>query len=203
LTLVTKVEMAAEVLSWSGLALSLIGTAIAALGISQTWRQFHPAGARFWGPFYDWADRRLRQPARSFGRATKLRWNRMLGTVEPRSTTVKVGQAIETDSVMSATVRLSDSESVDPNDAEAFYAYVRKRLATLRAHVQRLDEDINHERTLRGAAIDRLSRDVAVEHDRLRETAQLVAISGLPLEMTGIFFVLVGTVLQAIAQFIR
>jgi hypothetical protein len=43
---------------------------------------------------------------------------------------------------MSATVRLTDSESVDPNDAEAFFAYVKKGLATLRAHVQRLDEDI-------------------------------------------------------------
>ena len=155
------------------------------------------------GPFYDWADRRVRQPALSFGRETKRLWNRMWGRVESRSTIVKVGQPIETESVMSATVRLIDSESVDPKDAEAFYAYVRKRLATLRAHVQRLDENIDRERTVRGAAIDGLKRDIAVEHDRLRETAQLVAISGLPLEMTGIFLVILGTLLQAIAQLIK
>jgi hypothetical protein len=69
--------------------------------------------------------------------------------------------------------------------------------------VQRLDEDIDRERTLRDAAIERLRKDVAVEHDRLRETAQLVAISGLPLEMTGVFFVVVGTVLQGVAQVIQ
>jgi hypothetical protein len=127
----------------------------------------------------------------------------MLGRVEPRSTTVKVGQAIETETAMPVTVKLPDSESVDPRDAEAFGAYVQMRLAILRDHVQRLDEEIDRERTLRGAAIERLRRDVAVEHDRLRETAQLVAISGLPLEMTGIFFVVLGTVLQGVAQVIQ
>jgi hypothetical protein len=194
---------AAEVLSWTGLALTVVGTAIAAVGILETWRQFRPDGARFWAPFYDWANRRVRQPARSFGRAIDRRWNRMWGRVEPRSTTVKVGQPIETETAMPVTVKLHDSESVDPKDAEAFGAYVKKRLAILRAHVQRIDEDVDRERTLRGAAIEGLKRDVAVEHDRLRETAQLVAISGLPIEMTGIFLVILGTLLQAIAQLIK
>jgi hypothetical protein len=80
---------------------------------------------------------------------------------------------------------------------------VRKRLAILRDHVQRLDEDIDRERTLRGAAIERLRRDVAIEHDRLRETAPQVAISGPPLEVTGVFFVVVRTVLQGVAQVIQ
>jgi hypothetical protein len=194
---------AAEALSWSGLALTLVGTAIAALGISQTWRQFRPEGARFWAPFYDWADRRVQQPARSFGRSTKRRWNHMWGRVEPRSTTVKVGQAIETETAMPVTVKLTNSESVDPKDADAFYAYVRKHLSILRAHVQRLDEDVDREGTLRGAAIDRLSKEVADEHDHLRQTDQQVAVSGLPLEMTGIFFVIAGTVLQGIAQMLK
>jgi hypothetical protein len=80
---------AGEVLSWSGLALSLVGTGVAALGISEIWRQFRPEGARFWGPFYDWADRHVRQPARSIRVAVKRRWNRMWGKasslVQPQS----------------------------------------------------------------------------------------------------------------------
>jgi hypothetical protein len=35
-----------EMLSWSGLALTIAGTAIAVIGINETWRQFHPEGAR-------------------------------------------------------------------------------------------------------------------------------------------------------------
>jgi hypothetical protein len=194
---------AGEVLSWSGLALSLVGTGVAALGISETWRQFRPEGARFWGPFYDWADRHGRQPARSIRVAVKRRWNRMWGRVEPRSTTVKLGQAIETEIAMPVTVIRADEESVDPNDPQAIAAYMQKHVGILRAHVQRLDEDVERETALRSAAIDRLKSDVSVEHDRLRQTDQQVAISGLPLEMTGVFFVIAGTVMQGIAQLIK
>jgi hypothetical protein len=40
---------AAAVLNWFGLAVSLAGALIAGIGISQTWRQFRPEGARFLG----------------------------------------------------------------------------------------------------------------------------------------------------------
>jgi hypothetical protein len=124
-------------------------------------------------------------------------------SVEPRSTTVKLGQAIETEIAMPVTVIRADGESVDPNDPQAIAAYMQKHVGILQTHVRRLDEDVERETALRSAAIDRLKSDVSVEHDRLRQTDQQVAISGLPLEMTGVFFVIAGTVMQGIAQLIK
>lgn len=194
---------AAEVVSWSGLALSLVGTVIAAIGIRQTWRQFHPEGARFWGPFYEWTDRRVRQPAQSFGRATKQGWNRLWGRAERRSITVKLGQAIETETAMPVTVVKRYANLPDPDDAKAFAAAVEKRFAELRGAMDRVEQGLAAQTTDREKAVDELQRQLDDQHDRLRDMTQQVAISGLPLEMTGVFLVVTGTVLQGIAQLIK
>lgn len=201
MTLVTKVEVAAGVLSWSGLALSLIGTAIAALGIRETWRQFRPEGARFWGPFYNWADRRVRQPARSLRVAAQRRWNSLRGATDVR-------QVSGTSSAVFS-VRASASGVVtygplpDPSDDGAFAEEVQRRTNELRMGIQRVESSLSAEAAVRERAVSKLQHQLDDQHDRLRDMTQQVAVSGLPLEMTGIFFVVAGTVLQAIAQMIK
>lgn len=192
---------AADALTWSGLALSLAGTAIAAIGIGQTWRQFHPEGARFWGPFYDWADRRVRQPARSLSIAAQRRWNRMRGITDVRhqSGTARV--------VMGATITAEGVVTYGPlpdlNDTGAFTKEVHRRTNELRMGIQRVESSLSAETAVRQKAVGKLQRQLDDHHDRLRDMTQPVAISGLPLEMTGIFFVIAGTILQAIAQMIK
>ena len=120
-----------------------------------------------------------------------------------RSITVKVGQAIETETAMPVTVVKRYANLPDPDAAKAFAAAVEKRFAELRGAMDRVEQGLATETTDREKAVDSLQRQLDDQHDRLRDMTQQVAISGLPLEMTGIFFVILGTVLQGIAQAIR
>jgi hypothetical protein len=172
---------------------------IAGIGISRTWEQFRPEGARFWAPFYDWADRRIRQSARSFGRAAKRRWNRFRSAGQVSPTTVRLGTAVETETAMPINPVRGNGNAV-PEDAEAFRAFVLQGLGELRAGMKLVERGLVMERTLHKKEIDRLQRQVDTQHDRLRDMTQQVAVSGLPLEMTGLFFVVAGMVLQGIAQ---
>jgi hypothetical protein len=192
---------AADVLTWSGLALSLAGTAIAAIGIGQTWRQFHPEGARFWGPFYDWADRCVRQPARSFGVAIHRRWNRLRRTTDVR-------QQSGTSSAVfgftgTAQGMVTYGPLPDPKDNSAFAEEVQRRTNELRMGIQRVESSLSGEAAMHKKAVDQLQRQLDDQHGRLHDMTQQVAVSGLPLEMMGVFFVVVGTVLQGIAQMIK
>jgi uncharacterized membrane protein len=200
LILVTKVEAAAGVLSWSGLALSLVGTAIAALGIRETWRQFRPEGARFWGPFYDWVDRRVRQPARSLRVAAQRRWNRLHGTTDVRQVSGTASAVFSARASASGVVTYGPLP--DPNDG-AFAEEVHRRTNELRMGIQRVESSVSTETAVREKAVGKLQRQLDDQHDRLRDMTQQVAVSGLPLEMTGIFLVIAGTVLQGIAQAIQ
>jgi hypothetical protein len=49
----------------------------------------------------------------------------------------------------------------------------------------------------------RLQGQLDDQHERLRDMTQQVAISGLPLEMTGVLFVVAGILVQGVAQVIR
>lgn len=192
---------AAEVLSWSGLALSLIGTGVAALGISATWRQFHPEGARFWGPFSDWADRRVRQPARSLSVAGQRRWNRLRGVTDVRQ--VSGTSSAVFNATTSATGVATYGPLPDRKDDAPFAEEVQRRTNELRMGVQRVESALSAETAVCEKAVGKLQRELDDQHDRLRDMTQQVAISGLPLEMTGVFFVIAGTVIQGIAQLIK
>jgi hypothetical protein len=192
---------ASEALSWSGLALSLVGTAIAALGITETWRQFRPEGARFWGPFYDWADRRIRQPARSLRIAAQRRWNRLRGGTDVRQVSGTASVVIGVQASASGVVTYGPLP--DPSNDGAFADEVQRRTNELRMGIQRVESSLSTETALREKAVGKLQRQLDDQHDRLRDMTQQVAVSGLPLEMTGIFFVIAGTVLQGIAQVLR
>jgi hypothetical protein len=189
------------VLSWSGLALSVIGTAIAALGIRETWRQFRPEGARFWGPFYSWVDRRVRQPAQRFGRASQRRWNRLRGITNMRELSGTASAVFSARASVSGVVTYGPLP--DPNDDGAFVEELQRRTNELRLGIQRVESSLSAETAVREKAVSQLQRQLNDQHDRLRDMTQQVAISGLPLEMTGVFLVVMGTVLQGIAQLIK
>jgi hypothetical protein len=192
---------AAAVLNWFGLAVSLAGALIAGIGISQTWRQFRPEGARFWGPFYDWADRRLRQPARSLRIAAQRRLNRLRGATDVRQVS---GTASAVFNVMtSASGVVTYGPLPGPQDEGGFAEEVQRRTNELRIGIQRVESSVSGETAAREKVIGELQRQLDDQHDRLRDMTQQVAVSGLPLEMTGIFFVVLGTVLQGIAQAIQ
>jgi hypothetical protein len=91
----------------------------------------------------------------------------------------------------------------DPKDAGAFAEEVQRRTNDLRMGIQRLESSMSSETAVREKAVKQLQRQLDDQNDQLRSMTQQVAVSGLPLEMTGIFFVIVGTVLQGIAQLIR
>jgi len=192
---------APAVLSWCGLALSVIGTAIAAIGIRETWRQFRPEGARFWGPFYAWADRRIRQPARSVGITAQRRWNRMRGVTDVRQVTGTLSTVFGVRASASGVVTYGPLP--DRKDDGRFAEEVQRRTNELRMGIQRVESSLSTETAVREKAVRKLQRQLDDQHDRLRDMTQQVAVSGLPLEMTGIFFVVLGTVLQGIAQAIQ
>lgn len=177
---------AADVLSWSGLGLTLVGTAIAALGIGETWRQFRPEGARFWGSFYSWADRRLRQPARSLRVAAQRRWNSLRGATDVRQVSGAASAVLSFTATASGVVTYGPLP--DPGDDGAFAEEVQRRTNELRMGIQRMESSLSAETAVREKAIGKLQRQLDDQHDRLRDMTQQVAISGLPLEMTGIFF---------------
>jgi hypothetical protein len=91
----------------------------------------------------------------------------------------------------------------DPKDDVAFTEEVQRRTNALRMGIQRVESSLGAETATREKAVSNLQRQLDDQHDRLRDMAQQAAVSGLPLEMTGIFFVIVGTVLQGIAQLIK
>jgi hypothetical protein len=190
-----------EVLGWLGLGLSLVGTAIAAAGIGQTWRQFRPEGARFWGPFYNWTDRRVRRPARSLRISTKRRLNRLRGVTDVRQVS---GTSSAVFSVRaSAKGVVTYGPLPDLRDNGAFAEEVHRRTNELRMGIQRVESSLSAESAVREKAVGKLQRQLDDQHNRLRDMTQQVAVSGLPLEMTGIFFVILGTLVQAIAQLIK
>jgi hypothetical protein len=91
----------------------------------------------------------------------------------------------------------------DPNNDGAFAEEVQRRTNELRMGIQRVESSLSAETAVREKAIGQLQRQLDDQHHRLRDITQQVAVSGLPLEMTGIFFVIGGTVLQGIAQLLR
>jgi hypothetical protein len=90
-----------------------------------------------------------------------------------------------------------------PQDEGAFAEEVQRRTNELRIGIQRVESSVSGETAAREKVIGKLQRQLDDQHDRLRDMTQQVAISGLPLEMTGVFFVVAGTVLQGIAQMIK
>jgi multidrug resistance efflux pump len=91
----------------------------------------------------------------------------------------------------------------DPSDDGAFAEEVHRRTNELRMEIQRMESSLSAETAVREKAVGKLQRQLDDQHDRLRDMTQQVAVSGLPLEMTGIFFMIAGTVLQGIAQMIK
>jgi hypothetical protein len=91
----------------------------------------------------------------------------------------------------------------DPKDDDAFAEEVHRRTNELRIGIQRVESSMSGETTVREKSVGKLQRQLADQHDRLRDMTQQVAVSGLPLEMTGIFFVVIGTLSQAVAQLIK
>jgi hypothetical protein len=90
-----------------------------------------------------------------------------------------------------------------PQDEGAFAEEVQRRTNELRVGIQRVESSVSGETAAPEKVIGKLQRQLDDQHDRLRDVTQQVAISGLPLEMTGVFFVVAGTVLQGIAQMIK
>jgi hypothetical protein len=173
---VTKVEVITGVLSWSGLAVSLLGTALAALGIRETWRQFHPEGARFWRPFFDWTDRRIRQPARSLNVVAQRHWNRMRGAIEVREVSGTASAVLGVRASASGVVTYGPLP--DPSENGAFAEEVQRRTNDLRMGIQRVESSLSTEAAVREKAIRMLQRQLDDQHDRLRDMTQQVAVSG-------------------------
>jgi hypothetical protein len=136
---------ALDVLNWSGLALTAVGTAITAIGIGRTWQQFRPEGARFWGPVYDWADRRVQQPVRRFGQAVQGRWSKLRGAGDSRAVSGVASASFGAGVAFNARAVVTYGPLPDLGDQEAFVEEVHRRTNHLRTEMQRLEAEVRGE----------------------------------------------------------
>lgn len=172
-----------------GAVVNILGVAVTAEGLRQTWRDFGTPGETLWQPVAAQASRALRR---------FVGWVRRV-LRRPRHHTVSAGAALGAGGALDATVRTSWAPFPDPGtDPAAFGAEVEQRLRQLHDTVQDAGEQLVSETKARSAADEQTRVALHAEIQQVHTYAQHIAVNGVRIEAVGLFLVAAGTALSLI-----